>query len=371
MTAIYLVEVGHVSLAGIGAIAIITGLVTLCAQMPTAYIADRHTRRFAMMIGSAIMALGVAVLVPWPSLTGGMLAGILAGLGFAFISGSGQALMHDSLEQCGKSNMYVKVMGRAQSKGLIGNIVLIALVPMTYVIDKRLPFVLGVVAFLILFAISWAFIEPQRPKKSGSGHVNEVIVAMRTFVNRKTVLLFVAIGLVFGLYSAPADYTNLILKDLGLSPQFIGWVFAASSLVGAAGGYGLHYLQRFSFRTFMLMDVLICCCFFVVVGITQNLPVAVVVTVVNLSFWRLRGILYQHYLLEVFRGTRHKAMLVSLVGFVEQLFVMVLPIAFVICITQWGYYTGYAVIGVIGCLLLAVAVALSFARLSIVPAKNV
>ena len=365
MTAIYLVEVGHVSLGGIGIIATVTGLVTLCAQIPTAYVADRRTRRFAMMIGSIILALGVAVLIPWPSLAGGLLAGVLSGLGFAFISGSGQALIHDSLEQCGKGNTYVKIMGRAQSKGLIGNIVLIGLVPMTYAIDKRLPFILGVVAFLILFVISWAFVEPaSRNKPNGTRHISQIFVALRTFVNRRTVVLFAAVGLVFGLYSAPTDYTNLILKDLGLAPQFIGLAFAASSFAGAIGGYGLHHLQRLSFKRFVILDVLVCCSFFVIVGITRSLPITAVAFVINLSFWRLRSILYQHYLFEVFKDTTHKAMLVSVLGFVEQLFVIVLPTVFVLCILHWGYYVGYTVVGIVGCLLLIAISMLGFEILS-------
>lgn len=364
LTAIYLVEVGQVSLGGIGIIAAVTGLVTLLVQMPTGYIADRYTRRLALMTGSSLLATGVGVLVFWPSFIGGLVAGLLSGIGFAFVSGAGQALIHDSLEQCGKGHQYVKTMGRAQSKGLIGNIVLVSLVPMTYVIDKRLPFILGVVAFLILLAISWAFVEPKRDKASGdSGHVKEMTLAVRLFINRHTILLFVAMGLVFGLYSGPADYTNLILKDLGLLPQYMGWAFAASSLLAAVGGFGVHYLQKLSFRNFMFLDIVICCSFFVLVGVTRNLTVAIAVFLVNLSFWRLRSILYQHYLLEIFKGAGRKAMLVSLLGFGEQLFVVVLPLIFAFCIARWGYYIGYEIIGVAMALLLGVMTAVGFAYL--------
>jgi MFS family permease len=169
VSAVYLVEVGHVSVSGIGVIATITGLVTLLAQMPTGYVADRYTRRLAMILGSALLITGVGVLVVAPSLIGGLVAGAFSGVGFAFMSGAGQALIHDSLEQCGRGHHYVKVMGRAQSMGLVGNIVLIALIPMTYTVDKRLPFVLGIAAFLVLLAISWAFVEPRRNRQAAAG----------------------------------------------------------------------------------------------------------------------------------------------------------------------------------------------------------
>lgn len=357
-TAIYLVDVGHVSVGQIGIIGVVTALVTLLAQMPSGYLADRYTRRAVLMTGSAILAAGVAVLVVSPSFVSGLLAGALTGLGFAFLAGAGQALMYDSLEQ------YGKVMGRAQSKGLIGNIVLIALVPMTYTVDARLPFVLGALAFFILFAIAWAFVGPEREDRpDGDGHIKELIVAIRTFVHKRTVWLFVAIGVAFGLYSAPIDYTNLVLNDLGLAAQYLGWAFAGSSLLGAIGGYAIHHLQKLRFKTFMFMDVLICCGLFVMIGLTRNLWVAIAAFLINLSFWRLRGILYQHYLLELFSGTRHKATLVSLVGFGEQLFVVVLPLLFAFAITHWGYYTGYVSVGLFMALVLGALTAYGFAVL--------
>lgn len=371
-TAIYLVDVGHVSLVQIGVIAAVTALVSLLAQMPSGYVADRYTRRSVLMIGAALLTAGVGVLAISPSFVSGLLAGVLSGLGFAFISGAGQALMHDALEKHGKVDQYVKVMGRAQSKGLIGNVVLIALVPMTYAIDERLPFILGVVAFLILLAIAWGFVEPERDDRpEGDRHMKDLIVAIRTFVHKRTIWLFVAVGMVFGLYSAPVDYTNLVMNDLGLAAQYLGWVFAGSSLLGAIGGFAIHHLQRLSFRAYVLLDVLICCGLFVVIGLTRSLLVAIVALLINLSFWRLRNILYQHYLLEIFKGTRHKATLVSLLGFGEQLFAMVLPLLFAFGITHWGFYTGYLAAGSFMVFVLGVLTVYGFAVLyRTVPAKT-
>jgi hypothetical protein len=170
-------------------------------------------------------------------------------------------------------------------------------------------------------------------------------------------------GLVFGLYSAPTDYSNLILKDLGLLPQYIGWAFAASSLLAAVAGYGLHHMMKLSFKQFMYLDIVVCCSFFVLIGVTRSLPVAIVTFLFNLAFWRMRSILYQHYLLEIFKGVGRKAMLVSLLGFGEQLFFVALPLLFAFCINRWGYYTGYTTIGIGMTLLLCALTALAFTSL--------
>jgi len=101
----------------------------------------------------------------------------------------------------------------------------------------------------------------------------------------------------------------------------------------------------------------------VAVGLAHNLWVAIAAFLINLSFWRMRSILYQYYLLELFSGTRHKATLISLVGFGEQLFVVVLPLLFAFSITHWGYYTGYAIVGSFMMLVLGTLTVYAFAML--------
>lgn len=365
VTAIYLVDIGQLSLVQLGIVGTITGIVTLIGQIPTGHFADHHSRRSAMMIGAALLAAGSAALVLSASFVGALLAGVLSGVGFSFLSGAGQSLIHDSLERWGDVKNYVKVLGRAQSKGLIGNLILVGLVPMTYVLDPRMPFALGVVAFATLFCLAWAFVEPASGTKDTSephkgGYVGQILAGVRLFINRNTVLLFIAIGLLSGLYSAPTDYSNLILKDLGTAPQYIGWIFSGSSLIGAIGGYFLHHMQQFSFKTFIFIDIAVCCLFFVIIGVTRNLWVAIAVTLVNLGFWRLRSIIFQHHLLEAFKGTSRKTVLISLLGFGEQLFTIVLPISIATLVTHLGYYNGYIAIGLVGGLLLSILAIASF-----------
>lgn len=366
ITAIYLVSFGKLSLVQIGIVGTVTGLISLATQIPSGHFADHHSRRGALMIGAALLMASSALLAAFPTFVGALAGGITSGMGYSFASGAGQSLLHDCLERWGDVKQYVKIMGRAQSKGLIGNVILVGVVPMTYTLSPRMPFILGVVAFAILFWISWSFVEPERTKAAahGTNHIKQIVLGVRSFINADTIWLFVAIGLLFGLYSAPTDYTNLILKDLGTAPQYIGWIFSASSFIGAIGGYKLHYLQHLSFRSFVKLDIAVCCVFFVLIGVTRNIWVAIITTLLNLGFWRLRSILYQHYLLEVFKGTLKKTVLISLVGFGEQLFVIILPVSIAAIITHFGYYNGYTILGITTGILLLVLTVIGFKRFS-------
>lgn len=367
LLSIYLVEVGGVSLAQLGVIIFVSGLVTLVAQVPTGFFADKRTRRGAMLLGATFLILGTVVLAIWPSFEGGLVSTILSAIGYSFNCGAAEALMHDSLDQCGKGKAYLKEMGRAQSKGLVGNVILVGLVPLTYGINPRLPFTIGVLAFGLLCALCWALVEPplSKAQQLEPNRLKQLVIAARTFANRNTVWLFLAIGLSAAFYGAGTDYNSLVLKDLGMAARFVGFAFAAGSLVGALFGYFVHHIEKLSFRTFAMSDAIICSGFFIVVGLSRNLLISIAAVTLSLGFWRLRYIIYQHYLFNIFNGSSYKATLMSLISFCEQMFTLLLPSIFVFWMTRQGYYWGYAIIGVTAAVILGVLFIVAFMRLKV------
>jgi MFS family permease len=366
LVAIYLVQVGHVTIPELGLIAAIGALTSLLAQIPSGYLADKTTRRSTLLIGATALAAGTLVLAVWPSFWGGLIASVLTTGGFAFISGAGEALMHDTLVTLDRSDEYVKILGRAQSKGLIGNMVLVGLVPMTYGIDKHMPFYLGFLAVVILWWVFWLMEEPpwERHEVAGNNYLHKLYVALRMFVKRKTLLLWVGIGLISAVYSASGDFNNLIFEDLGMPPEWLGWVYAGTSLVGAVGGYFLHRLRGLSFGQFIALDIAVCSGFFLAVGLSRDLWVTVAVFLINLGFWRLRGILYQAHLLKVFDGTHQKATMLSTMSFFEQAIRIWMPFVFVVATTSLGFYVGYVWMGVAVAVVIGVLFAVALRQLA-------
>jgi hypothetical protein len=278
-----------------------------------------------------------------PTFFGAIMATITDSLGYSFLSGAGEALMHDTLVAMGRVGDYIKVMGRAQSYGLIGNIVLISLVPMTYAIDKRLPFICGTVAVLCFIGVVGSLREPPRESLGAGVGLRRT---MRAFVTRRTVLWFLAFGLISAQFTAQAPFNNLIFQDLGMPPALLGLVFGLGSLAGAVAGWLVHYLKRLSLLQFSLADVAIGCSSLVVIGVAHNLLVSIVVFFINMGFWRVRGIVYQDQLLRRFREHGHKATLVSTMAVFQDIFELWLPAVFVAAIGSYGLYGGFTVMGV-------------------------
>lgn len=350
LTTIYLVSVGRLSLAQIGALATISALTTLAATIPTGYFADRVKRKTSLVIGGLSLSLAAIIFAFFPQFPGAVAAVFLESLGFSFNSGAGEALMHDTLTALGQSDQYVRVMGRAQSIGLIGNSVLVGLVPLTYSLDKRLPFICGAAAAAMLAYLAANLVEPARAK---AGHLQGDVVAglvssLRTFINRWSIVIFLAIGLLSAFYSIYANFVTLVIKDLGVNVSLLGFAYSASSVVGAAAGLVVHHFKRVPFLAYALFDVFMATSTMVIIGTSHNLAVALVAAVLNLGFWRMRSIMYQDKLLGRFGSGGSKATLVSTLGFFDNLNEVWLPYLFVLATTSLGYYLGFTVLGLGG-----------------------
>lgn len=354
LTTVYLVEVGGLSLTQIAILAAVSAVVSICAEIPTGYFADRFTRKGALMAVGLFCAIGTLILVVFPGFHGALVAICFEAIGYSFLNGAGEALIYDTLEAMDESDNYPKVAGRAQSFGLIGNTVLVGLVPLTYSIDKRLPFLFGTIAYMTLFLIAHLMKEPPRParKKLHVNPLKDLLKNLHVFVFKASLPLFLTIGILGALNFTSADFTNLVFKDLGLTPSFLGFVFAASSIAGIIGGYFIHLMKSLTLRNYALVDTVIFSSFFLAVGITRNLYVAIGGFVIYMGWWRLRQIMYQYHLMNMYKKTAYKATLISSLWFFVRGNEIWLPFAFVAIINAVGFYTGYIWIGALAAIIL-------------------
>lgn len=340
---VYLTEVGDVTIPQLGILAAIAGVTAILSNVPTGYMADRWSRRSAMIIGAASLTLGALCFALFPSFQGATVAMILEAIGYSTIHGASEALIHDTLLQQGRSHDYVRTLGRAQSFGLIGNVVLILLVPLTYSLDKRLPFLIGAVMASVLVGLMVTLVEPSIKAKGTIERMN-IHRAMRLFVNRYTVVFFIALGLVSISYDAYAPFAPLILVNLGFQPQLQGIVYASASVFGAINGRIVHLFKRFSLLQYALFDLSVGAFSVLAIGLSRNLVVTMIAIVINMGFWRVRMIVYQDHLLGRFTDHKYKATLISVIGFFGQINAW-MPVLFALIIDKTGYYTGFTIIG--------------------------
>ena len=344
LVAIYLVEVGKLSVGQVAILATISPLVSLLAEVPTGYFADRITRKASLFTSAFVLVLMSVALAVYPHFWGALLATLFESIGYAFLNGAGEALIHDTLAAQKRTHDYSKIVARAQSIGLFGNMILLSTVGLTYKLNPRLPFIISIFAYLTLFGLISLLYEPMREyQEVHSNPVLDLFRNLKSFVTRRSFLFFMSVGVMTGIYFGVADFNNLIFKDLGMPTNLLGIVYAGSSLLAVGLSIGAAWLRRLPLFAYMMLDMVASLGVTLGIGLTHNLTFMIVASIINASFFRLRNIVYQHHLLDGFPLVRHKATLLSVLAFFGDLNELWVPALFGAVIVKAGYYKAYSI----------------------------
>ena len=343
LIAIQLISVGQVTVQEIALIAIISSLVSFALQMPTGYLADKMGNRFSMILGAAISAPSPLFYVFMPDFTGGLIAAILFFGGYAFQSGAIEAFMHDTLKELKRDHEYSKVMGRAQSYGLIGNVFLIALIPATYTINTNLPFILGFVSLLVML---WLIISFQYPEdKDGVRIVKSPFKAVASIVTLQNLALFIFAGFMTGIANEGNGYRELLMQDVGIAVSLFGLFLATASIIGAVLGFYIHTLDKLRPMLFYMIDLLVFSLGFILIGF--GLPAIIVITTIILAAYsRVRLIVFQSKLLADLNHP-YKATLMSALNLFTTLGGVLAAAMIAKSIGVYDYIGGHFVFGIV------------------------
>lgn len=339
---IQLVNVGQVTLEELAVIVVVSSIAQAVLQMPAGYLADKIGNRRSVVLGACIAAPSPLLYVFMPNFEGGLIASVLFFGGYAFQSGAIEAFMHDTLVALGRAKDYSKVMGRAQTYGLVGNIILVALVPMTYAIHPSIPFILG---FFSLLAMLWLTTSFEYPR---SVHTEAVaknpVGALTSVVTTQNVALFIFSGFLAGVSNKGLEFRELLFQHVGIVVSLFGIILAASSLLGAVMGWYIHILDRLKPMLFYLLDLTLLAGCLVLAGATSNPLLAVVALTIFAAYSRVRLIVFQAKMLHEIKHV-YKATLISALS----LFIVLGDVIAISLLTKFvtgvGYLQGHVLFG--------------------------
>jgi MFS family permease len=334
---VHLVNMGQVTVEQLALIASITVVMQVILQMPTGYIADRWGNKVAIITGSILMLLSPLPYIIIPNFTGGLIASLLNFGGYTFLSGAIESFIHDTLVVLEREKEYSKILGRAQSYGLVGNMILIAIVPATYAINIYLPFVIGFVAQLVMLgiALNFTFLPITHDFV-----MRNPFEAIKKIVNIQNIALFLFIGVMSGALGQAQQFRELVFQYIGIPVEYFGILLAIGSLLGAIMGWYIHLFDKLTKSEFYLFDLFfITACFFMI-GISKE-PILVVFGFSLLSAYsRIRLIVVQAKLLNNLKH-RYKATLISGLSLFTSLGDVLAVTVLAGLISRYNYSLGY------------------------------
>lgn len=321
---IYLVTDAHLSLTQIASLASITAIANIILQMPSGYFADKFGNKRALELGSLLSLTSPLWYVVLPSYWGALIGLALFTVGGTFLgNGTMESLVHDTLVKLGREKHYAKMMGRAQSYGLIGNTVLAGSVPLTYPLWHQLPFLLGFLTQIGLFILVRSFEYPDIARVHAA---KKPIAALKSVVNLGNLAVFVFFGFCasLGWVSGAGEFLQIRIHDLGMAAALFGLVQAGGSLAGAALGRFMEIFDKLRPMAYYLLDLLIEVGCLFAIGFARNLPVAIIAAIIFMGWIRVRKIVFQAKLLSEMKHV-YKATLISALSLFANIWQMIAP----------------------------------------------
>lgn len=217
-------------------IGILDGLVFgigLLAEIPSGALADLLGRKNQIRFGLLLMSAGFLAQGFAHDYLHILLGLLLFTIGMAFVSGSDDALVYDSLEAEGKSDKWGDIIARKYQIMLAVTIVSFLVGGLLYVLNYRLPFVLAGVGVLVAFFVASTFkeVEIVHEKFSLNAYVNQNNDGMRHLFKRSMWLYaFMALVVVGSGYAFDVG----VIKPLVLDK--FGYHENAQAVINAVAG---------------------------------------------------------------------------------------------------------------------------------------
>ena len=229
---------------------IIVGTMFL-TEVPTGVIADRLGRKRSINVALALQVLGEVVFIFADSYWPFALAAMIGGLGFAFASGSLEALVYDSLKTKGREDEMSKAMGFIGSAQRLANLLAFAVGGLLVVNLTQERFVLAIAVTACAVAVGWlvslTLEEPPIELKQGDSDssLKLLVDGVKTLRNDKQFRGLVLLAL------ATIPFSDYLLNlyqprfvNVGVPPIWLGLALALASGISIFGARYAYWLEE-------------------------------------------------------------------------------------------------------------------------------
>ncbi|NLT47929.1 MAG: MFS transporter [Clostridiales bacterium] len=247
---IYLASKG-MSLLQLGILEGVFHVTSFIMEAPTGAVADLYGRKFSRMLGRLFLIGDILLVFFGTCFTHYLLAFVLCAIGYNLESGSGDALVYDSLLENSEEDRYMKVNGWnevlyqiAQALGLIfGGWIAVQSYKTLYV--GQIGIVLLSLSVALFFTETTIGREEKQVLKIRQ-RIKAQFVDSFSIVkgNRRLVYLILLLNGMTVFTVVIFYYMQIYCKENGVDEQAFGWIAAISCGFGALGGFSANRIER-------------------------------------------------------------------------------------------------------------------------------
>lgn len=247
----------------------------LVMEYPSGYVSDRLGYRLALVIACCFGIAGYTIYLFAQGFWQVIGAELLLGVCYAFISGSDNALLYESLRADGRAELYTRADGRMASCAQIGEAGGALCAGLMYVSHPLLPFMAQIGVWTTALVVALSLKEPVADKGPPiSSHLGEALRISRWALTEKPVIrATMCFGLLLGLSSFyPVWLVQPFMQDCGVPLAWFGPIWAGANLMVAFCAYNSHrLLDRLGLERMVLLYMTLILCAYLGLGLTSML----------------------------------------------------------------------------------------------------
>ena len=229
-------------------------LTVLLADVPTGVLADVYSRRLSMIVGYVLIGVGYILEGSLPIFASILMAQVVWGFGFTFVSGAFQAWLSDELKDDSKTAAVFVKATKYESFGALAGIGLSAALATVYV---GFSLIAGGVIFIglglfVAVSMTETGFTPRSNRERGTwdSMTNVLKTGLRAVSMSRVLMALVAIEIFFGMSSEPFDrlwakHTLEVFEFpaiFGLDP--IVWFGIIQAVAAIATIVGISFMER-------------------------------------------------------------------------------------------------------------------------------
>lgn len=225
-------------------------------EVPTGVFADKFGRKLSIIIYFwlyAIVMVGIAIShVFWIF----ALLEIVKSLANAFMSGSLEALVYDSLRESGKEKQYDKVISNIESIQWVGYFLASIIAGYLYFIHPTIPFWIQACLCISGAIVALKLLEVSNETKNADHWFWQNMVGFKElFKNIQIAQLTLPLILVGAGYLMAAELLGISqAREYGLDSRGVGWLFGIGYVISAVASQGYPKLrQKFGSKSLLII----------------------------------------------------------------------------------------------------------------------
>lgn len=247
---LFLIQVKGFDLFEVGMLETVFHITSLSMEVPTGIIADVLGRKFSRVLGILSYFIYIGIMIFSPNFYLILIGFIFCGLSFTFESGSGEALVYDSLKLDGVEDRFMKVNGNKEVIYQFASSISLFLAGWIISINYNLSWYLTAIFYLLALVVILLMKETpliEKIKKISFRKMlyNQYVVSTKTIFGNRRLLYLIIIGAMF---AAPITSLFLFLPEhftsLGFTKWEIGLLLGVHAMFAAFGGYFAHRLEK-------------------------------------------------------------------------------------------------------------------------------